>query len=136
MKNKRHVEQLINEMPQDLAKSYFQMLIDIPESNVEDACKTLRILVGAKRPLTLDEMQHTLATTFDSASIEDMHDNRAWNIDNYLHEILGCMIHVMDDKIHLMHHSLKTFLSKINPTCSEWDDDDDDAKLANVQNLR
>ncbi|KAF3490816.1 Ankyrin repeat domain-containing protein 50 [Arthroderma uncinatum] len=92
--------------------------------------RLLHIVVAAARPLTLKEIDVALALQGHFTSYTDLH-LRKDNIYDYVRDLSGLLIRTIDDKLYLLHQTVKEFLvsttlqmptskSKSGPRVLEW----------------
>jgi hypothetical protein len=130
--NEKKLEKLVQETPPDLGDTYLQMLEGINDDDRGDAARILRILVGARRPLKLLELQHASAVSEGQRNMsqlcEDMERNAATvhgsqedeqaqeiHFSHYLQRLLGCLIKIRGNKaVEPIHQSLCSFLACLN----------------------
>lgn len=104
--SEKKLNELINQIPKNLNVAYEKMLVRSQNSN--DARRLLHIVVGAVRPLSLDEMNIALVIKsedkdYDSLDLEP-------DIENTIRNLCGLFVKVVDSKIYLVHQTAKEFL--------------------------
>ncbi|KAI4102544.1 MAG: hypothetical protein LQ339_004561 [Xanthoria mediterranea] len=70
----------------------------------------LSIVLGARRPLTLDEMNVALAITHSSRSTDQLDLEPSSSFSTTLRDLCGLFVSIRDSKIYLIHQTAKDFL--------------------------
>lgn len=124
--SKSEFDDLLTRLPRGIDSLYERILSRSPD--VKRAKKILHIVVAATMPLTLDEMNFSLAVEPYHKSIRDLEQDLLppAGTENTLKEICGLFIRVIDSKIYLVHQTAKEFLIKDgetvcdNPSPGAW----------------
>ncbi|USP78616.1 NACHT domain-containing protein isoform 1 [Curvularia clavata] len=107
--SKSDIMDLLRKPPQSVYDVYEQILNKSPDR--QDARRLLHIIIGAKRPLSLEEMSIALAfkneQSVDSVSERIIPRSR---IGTYVRGLCGLFAIVVDDKVYLLHQTAKEFL--------------------------
>ncbi|KAF2147969.1 purine and uridine phosphorylase, partial [Myriangium duriaei CBS 260.36] len=98
-------------VPQSIAEAYQKVLERIPHRQYDQARKVLQIVVGAQRPLTVDEMATALGIALrpKSNSIEEARLSPR-RLKERLSSQCGLFIFIKQSKIYLIHQTAKEFL--------------------------
>lgn len=106
----------IDKLPTTVEAAYEKLLskhTDNPRRHRE-ACIMLRIIAGAKRPMTLAEMDvaFNLATQENPTETLELDDEflDGFRLATRIRNLCGLFIFVSDDRIHLIHQTAKDFL--------------------------
>ncbi|KAK1655866.1 hypothetical protein BDP81DRAFT_11398 [Colletotrichum phormii] len=112
---KRHKKAFIQELdflPATVEEAYEKILGRLRPSQQEEARILLHIVVGARRPLTLSEMDMAFQLATDSSDAqkhEDLDLNHN-HIKSQIRELCGLFVFIKDDRIYLIHQTAKEFL--------------------------
>ena len=114
--SKREFDELLTRFPRGLDDLYENILRRSPD--IKRAKKILHVVVAAARPLTLDEMNISLAIEPHHKSARDLDQDLLppAGTENILREICGLFIRVRDSKIYLVHQTAREFLEKSSKT--------------------
>ncbi|KAI8682741.1 NACHT domain-containing protein [Fusarium sp. Ph1] len=104
----KQMKEHIGNIPATVDKAYEKILSRSPDKN--KARKLLRIVVAAKRPLTLKEIAAAVAiekrhTSYSQLDIDGEEQLRTW-----IRELCGLFVSIVDDKIYLLHQTAAEFL--------------------------
>lgn len=110
--SKREFDDLLTSFPNGLDDLYKKILSSSPD--IKRAKKILHVVVAAARPLTLDEMNVSLAIEPHHKSVRDLDQDLLppAGTENILKEICGLFIRVRDSRIYLVHKTAKEFLTR------------------------
>jgi len=119
VQSKRHIDKVgINEvtshLPRDVDEAYEKILarsIDLARAR-----KLLHIVVAATRPLTLAEMAVALALEEGSRSYQDLDLKSVEHFRDYVRDLCGLFVTVVDSRVYLLHQTAKEFLVLDGPT--------------------
>jgi ankyrin repeat protein len=119
--SKREFERIIGTFPQNLEATYSRFLCCISPDDQNDARKILRLLIGASRHLTLEEVNMAFTIEQEHRSVTDMVDELQLSIRSTLQNIVGSFIRIQqgdrssdeDSKVSLIHQSAKEFLTEL-----------------------
>lgn len=75
-------------------------------------------MLGAVRPLTLDEMNVALSVTGDSRCLDDLDLESSVSFRTTVRDLCGLFVNIRDSKIHLLHQTAKEFL--LHQTAKEF----------------
>jgi ankyrin repeat protein len=107
----RHViKRKLNSLPKDLPDLYNRILRNIKPEDLEVAKAILRWVVWAERPLTLHELTVAIAIRPGQRSMEPLSEMMEPDLEGSLRSILGAMIIIQKNEVHLIHQSAKDFL--------------------------
>ncbi|KAI9767544.1 MAG: hypothetical protein M1840_005581 [Geoglossum simile] len=109
---------IINTIPTTLDAAYDRILQKSP--NLEEARKLLHIIVGAARPLTLEEMNVAFNINPSDRSHEDL--DLEPSIEATVKGLCGSFVRVIDSKIYLVHQTAKEYLTSDSaaPVTGTW----------------
>jgi hypothetical protein len=79
-------------------------------TNLSEATKMLRLVVGAARPLTLEEMNSALATDITKRIFDDLDDDLKHPFENYLKSLCGHFLRVIRSKVYFVHQTAREYL--------------------------
>jgi ferritin-like protein len=96
---------LINTLPRTVEDAYEKILANCDQ---EEARKILHILIAARRPLTVNELDVALEVEPDSMSweLERQYDDRKESI----RENCGLFVSIVDSRVYLIHQTAREFL--------------------------
>jgi len=103
-------KRIIDEVPKTLTATYQRYLQDIPVEYQTLATRILHFLVGSFRPLTLDEIQILIAIQRHHSGLSAVEEDAQPNVQETIEGVLGPLVRVWDNQVHLVHQSLKEFL--------------------------
>ncbi|KAI6780066.1 Ankyrin repeat domain-containing protein 50 [Emericellopsis cladophorae] len=102
----------IDSLPSTVEQAYESILGRLRPEQREDARILLHIIVGARRPLTLIEMDVAFQLAVDSPGAT-AHEELELNTDRVksdIRELCGLFVFISDNRIYLIHHTAKEFL--------------------------
>ncbi|KAJ5683416.1 ankyrin [Penicillium macrosclerotiorum] len=107
---KRKLLQQINELPRSVEQAYEDILRRCDEENEADGRRLLEIIVAARRPLKLSEIDIALEiqpnhTSFDELDLEGLDKRREW-----IRHACGLFVSVIDSRVYLIHQTARDFL--------------------------
>ncbi|KAI9878100.1 MAG: hypothetical protein M1830_001892 [Pleopsidium flavum] len=105
---KSRLLQLIRSIPRSVEEAYERILNQ--SSNRDQAKKLLHIVVAAKRPLNLAEMNIALSIEDGSHSIEGLGLVPESSFQTVVRELCGLFVTIRDSKVYLIHQTAKEFL--------------------------
>jgi hypothetical protein len=79
-------------------------------TNLSEATKMLRLVVGAARPLTLEEMNSALATDITKRIFDDLDDDLKYPFENYLKSLCGHFLRLIRSKVYFVHQTGREYL--------------------------
>ncbi|KXX83103.1 Ankyrin repeat domain-containing protein 50 [Madurella mycetomatis] len=83
--------------------------------NPKEAEKLLHIIVAAARPLTLEEMAVALALRQNHRSFKDLALKSDKRFREYVRDLCGLFVTIIDSKIYLLHQTAREFLVQDGP---------------------
>jgi ankyrin repeat domain-containing protein 50 len=104
----KRLQKAVGSLPKTLHDAYESILRRC--TDVEQARKLLHIVVGAARPLTLQEMGIALAMEEDPESYEDLDLESEELLLTRVKNLCGLLVTVAESKIYLIHETAKSFL--------------------------
>ena len=107
------LEAMVARLPMTLAKLYQHLLCSIPADDQPTAAKILRFLVLCDRPLTGDEIGIMFTITPDHRSTSSLKPDHLLVGEESVVSLLGPLVRVHGSHIHLVHQSLKDFLTNL-----------------------
>ncbi|KAF4467364.1 ankyrin [Fusarium albosuccineum] len=107
-------------LPTTLNGTYDKILSQ--SSDPAKARKLLHIIVAATRPLTLTEMAVAVAIEDSHSSQSELEIELEDHFRNTLEELCGPLVCVIDNKVHLFHHTVREFLDSSAQMNSTYND--------------
>ena len=111
----RDIQRVLKKLPRNFDKFYEQFLQGLKPQTREPAFRLLGILIGSRRPLTIDEVNHVFSIRKlnqtdcrDLVSLKTRHLHR--DIATDIRKVLGPLVRISGSKVYLVHTSLKEFL--------------------------
>ncbi|KAH7200663.1 hypothetical protein BKA60DRAFT_529043, partial [Fusarium oxysporum] len=104
---RRDLLKVIEELPETLEQAYEDILKNCPQR--AKALEILQIIVAAQRPLTLGEIDITLAVDSNSTS-ETTLELRREGTEKYIRRACGLFVTVVGSRAYLIHQTAKEFL--------------------------
>ena len=102
-------------IPQGLEDVYFKYLSTIPHDDIENAARLLRYIIACDRPLTTEELS-TIITMDVAGDDPSLLWNKAPFIDDrQITNLLGSLVRLEDNKVYLVHQTLKDYLTSLEP---------------------
>ena len=139
--SQKDFKRIIDEVPKTLTATYERFLQRIPIAYQTLAIRLLHFLVGSLRPLTLDEVRILIATQRHHGTLAAVGEDAQPNIRETIEGVLGPLVRIWDNRIYLVHQSLKEFLLTLsnqtdNPLSTTYGVDLRRAKLAFGRSVR
>ncbi|RYP69685.1 hypothetical protein DL771_005964 [Monosporascus sp. 5C6A] len=108
--NKAKISQITSSVPKTVDEAYDKILSK--SRHVEEAKRLLHIVVAATRPLTLGEMDFALALQecHKSYTHINSHLNPEERVREFVRDLCGLFVTVVNGKIYLFHQTAKEFL--------------------------
>lgn len=109
----RDIEVFISECPSTLRDIYYESLAKVKHEYRKTVVKSLRIIVAARRPLTIAEFRSALAVERGHQTLEQVQqtiNKDLERITSYLRDVLSSLICTDGSTITLRHQSVKDFL--------------------------
>jgi hypothetical protein len=102
-------DRILDTIPSSVEESYEKILSK--STNKQETQSLLHIMVGAARPLTLQEMDvaFSLATQKDCKSYADL-DRDEVHLETRIRNLCGLFVYVTDSRVQLIHQTAKEFL--------------------------
>lgn len=100
--------QAVQTIPTTIDDAYESILSR--STDLKEARKLLQIVLGAERPLTLDEMNIALSMTDESRCMEDLDIESPISFRTTIRDLCGLFISIRDSRIYLIHQTAKEFL--------------------------
>ncbi|KAK0671940.1 hypothetical protein QBC41DRAFT_42759 [Cercophora samala] len=101
---------LTTELPKSVDEAYENILSSSEEP--EEASRILQIILGAWRPLTVQEMNFALSIREQHQSYEDVKLVPQARFERRLRDICGLLVTIVDSKVYLLHQTVREFLVK------------------------
>lgn len=98
----------IDKLPRTVLEAYDAILRNCP--NVQRARKILSIIIAARQPLTLDQMDAILALENHVRRLEDLDLEGSKRLVQTIRHTCGLFVRVADSKIYLIHQTAQDFL--------------------------
>jgi len=111
---KSRLLQLIENIPKSVDEAYERILNQ--STDREQARKLLHIVVAAKRPLNLMEMNIALSMKEGASSLEDLEIEHEPSFQTTVRNLCGLFVAIRDSTIYLIHQTAKEFLVARNTT--------------------
>jgi hypothetical protein len=107
----RPIEALIESLPTSVQDAYERTLNRVPEQQRGNVQKILQIVVGSRRPLTIQEMAIALGIAISTHS-KCVHDAKLdpVRLENNVRDWCGLFVFINHSRIHLIHQTAKEFL--------------------------
>ncbi|KPM34576.1 hypothetical protein AK830_g11997 [Neonectria ditissima] len=109
----RDIIKITERPPQTIFDAYERMLKKVEDDNAESARRLLHIIVGAARPLSLQEVSLVLALG-EGSSTSSITDSLVSldprEVRDYLINLCGLLVDVVDEKVYLLHQTAREFL--------------------------
>ncbi|CAG9984015.1 unnamed protein product, partial [Clonostachys byssicola] len=102
------IRKAASSLPRNVDYAYEKLLSK--SQNVEEAKRLLHIIVAARRPLTLAEMNVALALKKNHTCYSDLHLMPELRFRDYITDLCGLFVTVINSKIYLLHQTAKEFL--------------------------
>lgn len=103
-------EERLNDLPDGLNDTYTQILERVPQRDRHKASIVLQIIVTARRPLTLKELNTTWAIRPHYKSKNEVEQSLEPNTARTVRGLCGLIVRVIDEKIYLVHQTAREFL--------------------------
>jgi hypothetical protein len=103
-------------LPKNVPEAYDRILARVTHSREHEVEMILRIIVGARRPLTIQEMAMALgvATTSDAQTTREA-DLDPSGLDIRIRRLCGLFVFIKNNKVYLIHQTAREFLiSKVD----------------------
>jgi hypothetical protein len=117
----RPAEESIRLIPPSVTAAYRKILAGVPSGQTPTVRKILKIIVGARRPLTIEEMAIMLGVAVSphyglakDATLDPI------GLDSKIRRLCGLFVFVQNSRIYLIHQTAKEFLIK-NDTAGDVD---------------
>ena len=111
---KKKLQRIIGTIPKTVEQAYEAILSRVNDQ--KRARKLLHIVVAAVRPLSLKEMNIALAIEDQHRSYEDLDLEKEATFGTTIRNICGLFLHIMDQKVYLIHQTAKEFLLATDET--------------------
>lgn len=108
--SERKLLEAIQTIPTTINEAYERILSR--STDLGQARKLLKLVLGAVRPMTLDETNIALSMTDDSLCMDDLDLEPPTTFRTTVRDLCGLFVHVRDSKIYLIHQTAKEFLLK------------------------
>ncbi|KAI9654095.1 MAG: hypothetical protein M1821_006806 [Bathelium mastoideum] len=108
-------EHIVSNIPESVDKAYEAILSR--SSNRDRVMKLLGIIIAAARPLSLKELNIALAIEDQHTSYSDLELEPERRFKTTMRNLCGLFVHVMDDKVYLIHQTAKEFLLSKEQSC-------------------
>jgi ankyrin repeat protein len=112
--SQKDFKRIIDEVPNTLTATYERFLQRIPIEYQTLAIRLLHFLVGSLRPLTLDEVRILIATQRHHGTLAAVEEDAQPNVRETIEGVLGPLVRIWDNRIYLVHQSLKEFLISLS----------------------
>ncbi|KAF2809192.1 uncharacterized protein BDZ99DRAFT_46958 [Mytilinidion resinicola] len=117
----RKLKAIISTLPSTVDQVYEAILSRIEEDERLQAKKLLHIIVAAKRPLTLEEMNIALAIEPHHRSYDDLDLDDEARFEVSVRNLCGLFVTVVDQRVYLIHQTAKEFLlAKSDVATGRW----------------
>jgi hypothetical protein len=110
LQTKKRLLKLINELPPNLNAVYERILERCGGGNEQEGRRLLKIIVAARRPLRLSEIDVVLEVEFDSKSCSELDIAGPSNRDNWIRDKCGLFVKIVDSRVYLIHQTAREFL--------------------------
>lgn len=102
------IRNAISILPRTVDEAYDKILAK--SIDVEETKKLLHIVVIARRPLALEEMNLALALQSNHRFYKDLEQRPTDRFRKYVRDLCGLFVNIKDGKIYLLHQTAKEFL--------------------------
>lgn len=103
--------ELIALIPRSVPAAYTKILQQVPLGKISDVKTILRIIVGARRPLTIDEMAMALGhATSGSSQTCSKYGLNPKGLDTKIRHLCGLFVFISNSRIYLIHQTAREFL--------------------------
>jgi hypothetical protein len=115
------LKEIIGTLPSTVDQAYEAILSRIRDKERPRAQKLLHIIVAAKRPLTLQEMNIALAIEDHHRSYQDLDLKNESRFETVVRNLCGLFVSVIDQRVYLIHQTAKEFLiAKSEAVVGRW----------------
>lgn len=98
-------------IPNSVSAAYTKILSRVPADKVSDAKLILRIIIGARRPLSVEEMAIALSfAKSDSSRGSGKVQLKADGIDRKIRRLCGLFVFINNSRVYLIHQTAREFL--------------------------
>ncbi|KAL1386562.1 hypothetical protein HDK64DRAFT_339281 [Phyllosticta capitalensis] len=109
-RTKKGIQERLQTLPTSLNQAYEKILSRAPEKDKERLRKAFCIILAARRPLTVLEMNIAMETTAKTCSWDDLDRERDEDFAQSLRNMAGLFISITGGKIYLIHQTAREFL--------------------------
>lgn len=106
--NKARIKEVTSQLPRTVDEAYERILTK--SLDIEEAKKLLHIVIAAVRPLTLLEMNIALTIQESYRSYDDFDLKLEECFREYVRDLCGLFVAIIDSKLYLLHQTAKEFL--------------------------
>ena len=99
---------IMDKLPHTVLEAYDAILRNCPD--VRKARKILSVIIAAREPLTLDQMDVVLALEDHLTRLEDLDLEGSNRLAQTIRHTCGLFVRIADSKIHLIHQTARDFL--------------------------
>ena len=110
LSSKKDFQDTMMRIPPDLETTYIKFFSAIAPSHHDIASKLLKLILGASKPLNLDEINIAFTIGSGHRTAEDVTSDCQNAMQHMLQGILGPLVRVSDSKVTLVHQSAKVFI--------------------------
>lgn len=104
-------EESIELIPSSVSAAYTKILEFVPPDKKQDVELVLHIIVGSRRPLTIDEMAVALGIAKDGHSKTNRRSTlQPQGLAEKLRHLCGLFVYIQDSRIYLIHQTAREFL--------------------------
>lgn len=107
---KNKLLKLINELPVTVNAAYEKILERCGERNEQKRRRLLKIIVAARRPLRLSEIDVVLEVEFDSKSCSELELAGPKKRETWIRDVCGLFVKILDSRVYLIHQTAREFL--------------------------
>ncbi|KAK5629214.1 hypothetical protein RRF57_004929 [Xylaria bambusicola] len=111
--DKTGIVKATSQLPQTVDEAYERILAK--SLNVGETKKLLHIILAAARPLTVAEMNIALTIRKNHVSYTDLSLKSEAHFREYIRDLCGLFVTIIDSKIYLLHQTAKEFLAQDTP---------------------
>ncbi|EFX05479.1 ankyrin repeat-containing protein [Grosmannia clavigera kw1407] len=109
-KTEKAVKDLFSSLPKSVNEAYEKILNKLDDDEKMKARKALSIIIAARRPLSIIEMNFALHATYSSTSIDDLDLEPSINFQSYLRQLCGLFVSVYQENVYFLHQTAREFL--------------------------
>lgn len=107
------LQRIVDDLPEKLEEMYERFILRIPTKYQPDAIRLLKLIMGSRRPLTLNEIGIALDIRQSHQDYFALSSACRGNMRDIIQRALGPLARISEEKVHLVHQSVKKFLEDL-----------------------